>query len=114
MVGDRGEPCGRFTGSECDGGPPTGVTVEMTCETERGPWVVEAGPAAEPASRTVEPGETITVGSSCQVDVRIFDRAVSGRHCVLELREGRMLVRDLVSKAPCSRRARVAPSGKRC
>jgi transcriptional regulator of acetoin/glycerol metabolism len=88
----------RIAGSECDGGAQTGVTMEMACESERGPWLVEAGPVAEPPSRTVSPGETITVGSSGQVDIRVFDRAVSGRHCSLELRDGRMVVRDLGSR----------------
>lgn len=98
MADDNGEPRDECAGLECDGGPPSGLTMELECEAHCGPWVVEAGPAAEPLSRMVHEGETITVGSSSRVDVRVFDRAVSARHCSLELRDGRMVVRDLGSK----------------
>jgi hypothetical protein len=98
MVGANGGPKDEFSGLERDAGPRSGLTMELDCEVHGGPWVVEAGPAAEPASRIVEPGETITVGSSSRVDVRVFDRAVSAQHCSLELRDGRMVVRDMGSK----------------
>jgi transcriptional regulator with AAA-type ATPase domain len=98
MADDNGERRDECVGPACDGGPPSGLTMELDCEIDRGPWVVEAGPVAEPLSRTVHEGETLTVGSSGRVDVRVFDRAVSARHCSLELRDGRMVVRDLGSK----------------
>jgi hypothetical protein len=98
MAGARGEVWDVCAGADTDEGPPSCPTMELDCESYGGPWLVETGPAAEPASRTVEPGETIVVGASGPVDIRVFDRAVSGKHCSLELRDGRMLVRDLGSK----------------
>jgi transcriptional regulator with GAF, ATPase, and Fis domain len=74
-----------------------GVTAEIELERDDGSWLVEAGNGAEPTARLLARGETLVIGSAPGSAIRIFDDAVSGRHCSLALSEGRVLVSDLGS-----------------
>jgi len=98
MVSVQSETCEEIAGGGIDDGPATGLTLELQCERDDGPWLIEAGPAAEPCSKMIAPGETVVVGSAGSAGIRLFDRAVSARHCSLELRNGCLAVRDLGSK----------------
>jgi DNA-binding NtrC family response regulator len=76
----------------------TGSTVEMAGEKPSTSWLVDGGSSVAPAFRVVSEGETIVVGTGREADVRVFDGAVSARHCELSVREGQLTVRDLSSK----------------
>lgn len=80
------------------GEPVHEATIEMAFERELGPWVVEVGASSGAATRVLSEGEGIVLGSSATADVRIADRAVSGRHCRVRVERGRVVVEDLGSK----------------
>src|SRR5260221_9601952 len=61
-------------------------------------WNIDGGAASAPAVRTVGEGETVVLGSGRDVDIRVFDQAVSARHCALAVEGGVLSVRDLGSK----------------
>jgi DNA-binding NtrC family response regulator len=73
-------------------------TVELTAEHGARAWFVEAGATSEPALRRLLSGERIVIGSGVGSDMRILDRAVSGRHCAVGVEDGHPVVRDLGSK----------------
>src|SRR5690242_19162263 len=75
-----------------------GTTLEMAREKLSGAWNLDGGASATPSVRTVEEGATIVVGSGKGADVRVFDQAVSARHCALTVQGGELLIRDLGSK----------------
>jgi DNA-binding NtrC family response regulator len=76
----------------------TGTTVQMARERPCATWNVEGGAACAPSARTVGEGETIVVGSGKDADMRVFDHAVSGRHCAISVRQGELEIHDLGSK----------------
>jgi DNA-binding NtrC family response regulator len=76
----------------------TGTTLEMAREKPCATWNLEGGAAATPAVRTVGEGETIVVGSGGEANVRVFDQAVSARHCAVTVERGELWIRDLGSK----------------
>jgi DNA-binding NtrC family response regulator len=86
---------GAFAGDETDAGRST---VVLACERGPGPWLVEAGPTAEPGAMWLEERETIVLGAGSLARIRLLDDAVSREHCELSLFDGRMSVRDLGSK----------------
>ena len=91
----------------------TGTTLQMARERPCATWNVEGGPACTPSARTVGEGETIVIGSSKDADMRVFDSAVSGRHCALTVHHGELTISDLGSKngifvgGACVERARL-------
>jgi DNA-binding NtrC family response regulator len=76
----------------------TGTTLEMACDTPSASWNVEGSAASTPTVRTVAEGETIVIGSGAEANVRVFDQAVSARHCALTVQGGELRIRDLGSK----------------
>jgi len=82
----------------------TGTTLQMARERPCATWNVEGGPACTPSARTVGEGETIVIGSSKNADMRVFDSAVSGRHCALTVHHGELTISDpageVVSRVP--------------
>jgi len=78
-------------------GEPSGVTIEMAREKTCAVWNIE-GSSCSPPARSLGEGETLVIGSGKDADVRVFDRAVSSRHCSLVVQGGELTVRDLGSK----------------
>jgi transcriptional regulator with AAA-type ATPase domain len=77
---------------------PTGTTLEMAGEKPCATWNVEGGASAAAPVRTVGEGETVVVGSGEDAGIRVFDAAVSARHCALTVNQGELVLRDLGSK----------------
>jgi hypothetical protein len=75
-----------------------GTTLVLSCERGAGPWIAEAGPAAEPSAFWLEEGDKVVLGAGAGARMRLYDESVSREHCVLELSAGRVVVRDLGSK----------------
>src|SRR2546423_1404391 len=75
----------------------SGVTVEMARESPCSIWDIE-GSSCSPPLRSVKEGDRLVIGSGKDADVRVFDRAVSSRHCSLVVCGGELTVRDLGSK----------------
>jgi DNA-binding NtrC family response regulator len=73
------------------------ATLALADERPSPYWVVE-GAACLPFARSLGPGERLIVGADAVADVRVFDRAVSGRHCAVFVEAGRPVVEDLGSK----------------
>ncbi|HKQ67721.1 MAG TPA: sigma 54-interacting transcriptional regulator [Polyangiaceae bacterium] len=74
------------------------VTLEMDREKPYATWHVELGPLGVPSARLVGEGERVIFGSGLDCDVRVLDRTVSARHCVVRVEQGALLVEDLGSK----------------
>jgi DNA-binding NtrC family response regulator len=81
-----------------EGGSVGATTMEISCDTLRGPWVVELGGAGSGQRTVLHPGESVVLGSGRSADIRVDDPCVSSRHCLLEAIEGRLRVVDLDSK----------------
>jgi transcriptional regulator with AAA-type ATPase domain len=77
--------------------PASTPTLELVRDRLCDSWWVDGGPASCPARQSVTAGEDVIIGSGVEVDIRVFDRAVSARHCVLRVERGRLLVEDLGS-----------------
>ncbi len=74
------------------------ATVELTWRRVAGPWWIEVTDGVRAAGRTIEPGESLVVGSGRDgVDLRLEDRTVSARHCRLDATAAGLLVTDLGS-----------------
>ncbi len=83
------------------GEPPelvTGTTLEMVGEKPCSNWNIEGGPTCAPRLKLVTEGETVVVGSGADAGIRVFDQAVSTRHCLLTVQNGELGLRDLGSK----------------
>jgi DNA-binding NtrC family response regulator len=108
MVNDGVEPIAEADAS-------TGTTLQMAREKPCSTWNVEGGAACTPSARTIGDGETVVVGSGKEADIRVFDQAVSSRHCALSVRNGELTIRDLGSKnavfvgGACVETARLGP-----
>ncbi len=74
-------------------------TLELRARAERGPYLVEVG-GGEGESHVFEltEGQTVSLGTSQAVDVRLADRTVSARHCELTVDALGVVVTDLGSK----------------
>jgi DNA-binding NtrC family response regulator len=83
---------------EASGERSAGTTLEIVREKPCPAWNVEGGGAAMPPVRTVAEGETVVVGSGEDAGIRVFDAAVSARHCALTVQGGELAIRDLDSK----------------
>jgi transcriptional regulator with AAA-type ATPase domain len=76
----------------------TGTTLEIAAETACATWSVEGGANCVPPVKTVREGEIVVLGSGRESDVRVFDQAVSARHCALTVQKGELFIRGLGSK----------------
>jgi len=83
---------------EASGERSAGTTLEIVREKPCAAWNVEGGGSAMPPVRTVAEGETVVVGSGEDAAIRVFDAAVSARHCALSVQGGELAIRDLGSK----------------
>jgi len=100
--GARNQPVGRSdaAGTMFDSGhaPESGRTLEITGLEHYGPWALELGSEASTQAVPLDAGRELVLGSSPAADVRVEDRAVSSRHCSVQVRPHAVLVRDLGSK----------------
>ncbi len=87
---------------EPGGAAPNTLLVEDTTELSwplgAGPWIVEVGTRERSVTRRLGMGEELSLGSGPDVDVRVEDRSVSGRHCRLTASRDGVEVEDLGSK----------------
>ncbi|HEX9297067.1 MAG TPA: sigma 54-interacting transcriptional regulator [Polyangiaceae bacterium] len=74
------------------------ATIEIAREKPSAVWSLEGGIACQPQVRSVREGEALVFGSAPGADIRIFDRAVSGRHCTVSVESGQIVIQDLASK----------------
>jgi DNA-binding NtrC family response regulator len=75
------------------------VTTEITLVQHSGPWLVRAiGENGAEQTAHLGRGEKTVIGSARQVDLRIRDSCVSGRHCVLDATGPDLVLVDLGSK----------------
>src|SRR5450432_123450 len=79
-----------------DRGDPS-ATLEIEGEGRSSTWLIE-GASCLPFVRSLGGDERLIIGSAADCDLRVFDRSVSGHHCVLYLDRGRVVVEDLASK----------------
>lgn len=63
-----------------------------------GPWVLEVGSPGGGQAMLLRPGERVVLGSGPNADLRIDDRAVSQRHCMLTVESGLLRIDDVGSK----------------
>lgn len=80
-----------------DGPESTTGTSELNWPTAGGPWIVEVGSAEGSETRLLRQGERLIIGAGASADLRVPDRAVSGRHCALEVGAYGVSVVDLDS-----------------
>jgi DNA-binding NtrC family response regulator len=73
-------------------------TVELEWRSHQGPWVLELGSARGVSTIALHPGGRVAVGSGRGAGLRLYDDAVSSRHCLIEAGEGGIEVSDLGSK----------------
>jgi DNA-binding NtrC family response regulator len=79
--------------------PPMQQTLELRARGEPGPWQVEIGSTeGDLGPFELAAGRRLTLGTSRDADVRLSDRSVSARHCVLLADELGVEVVDLGSK----------------
>jgi DNA-binding NtrC family response regulator len=79
--------------------PLTGEsTLELTWRGSPGPWVLEVGSSSAGARASLERGGRLVLGSGRDADVRVGDRAVSARHCLVRATDQGIVVEDLGSK----------------
>jgi hypothetical protein len=76
----------------------TQETIDFETAVQTGPWALEIGGSHGVRSVLLEPGHCLKVGSARSVDVRIHDRSVSGRHCVIRADSYGVRVEDAGSK----------------
>ncbi|MEZ4226754.1 MAG: sigma 54-interacting transcriptional regulator [Polyangiaceae bacterium] len=84
--------------SETKAWAETEGTEELALPLWSGPYVVQAGGPNETAVAEVGAGERLVIGSGASADLRVRERGVSARHCVLEVRDGVLHLEDLDSK----------------
>jgi DNA-binding NtrC family response regulator len=77
---------------------PEESTIELLSAAENGPFIIEAGDEQSSASRTLQRGERLVLGSGSSADLLLADRTVSARHCVLQASERGVHLQDLQSK----------------
>jgi len=74
-------------------------TLELRTGPQTGPFLVEVGGAeGEVQGLVLAVGQSVTLGTSGDADLRLADRTVSSRHCELAVDEQGVLVIDLGSK----------------
>lgn len=78
--------------------PADDHTLELTYPSADGPWLLEIGSTAGSHTLELGPGESLVLGSASSADLRVVDRAVSGRHCVVRAEDCGVQVSDLDSK----------------
>ncbi|HET9930530.1 MAG TPA: sigma 54-interacting transcriptional regulator [Polyangiaceae bacterium] len=78
--------------------PENSNTVELACVSPPGPWLLEVGAPEGGHARILHVGDRIVIGSGTHADVRVFDPAVSQRHCRLEVLPTHIELEDLGSK----------------
>ena len=76
--------------------PPT-ESLSLNQRRREGPWTVEVGTAHGVESRTLLVGESLVLGNSHSVALRVADCTVSRRHCVVRAENGVIAVEDLDS-----------------
>ncbi|MBK7581415.1 MAG: sigma 54-dependent Fis family transcriptional regulator [Myxococcales bacterium] len=82
-----------------NGAESTGeVTLEVTRERIRGPWVLEIGTPEGSRQARLEPGRPLVLGAGRLADVRVLDPTVSARHCRVTATARGVAVEDVGSK----------------
>jgi transcriptional regulator with PAS, ATPase and Fis domain len=84
-------------GATCFRDDPTADTLIVPAARGDGVWLVELGVVDGGDTVELEPGRPLVFGSGRHADVRVRDRSVSSRHCVLSLAEGGVRLEDLGS-----------------
>jgi DNA-binding NtrC family response regulator len=72
-------------------------TLELSYRAARGPWHLEIGSREGSRSIVLEPGERVVLGSGRNAELRISDRTVSARHCLVYAEGAGVTVKDLGS-----------------
>lgn len=72
-------------------------TLELSYRAARGPWRLEIGSRDGSRSVVLAAGERVVLGSGRSAELRVADRAVSARHCVLCAESAGVKVKDLGS-----------------
>src|SRR5688572_14152800 len=62
-------------------------TVELEWRSHQGPWVLELGSARGVSTIALSPGGRVALGSGRGAGLRLYDDAVSSRHCLIEAGE---------------------------
>jgi transcriptional regulator with PAS, ATPase and Fis domain len=86
------EDSGQATGEEA-------ATGEIAIGMASGPWTVELTAESGRDTRArLAPGQRLVIGSRGNVDLRVADSCVSGRHCLLDASGQELMLVDLSSK----------------
>lgn len=72
-------------------------TLELSCRAVSGPWRLEIGEREGSRSIVLAPGERLVLGSGRSAELRVSDRTVSSRHCLLCAENAGVRVKDLGS-----------------
>jgi DNA-binding NtrC family response regulator len=76
----------------------SGTTLQLARDKPCTTWCIEGGAVCCPSARSLAEGQCVVIGSGPSTDVRVFDRAVSARHCTVGLENGQIVLQDLGSK----------------
>lgn len=78
--------------------PENSDTIELSCVSLPGPWLLEVGAPSGGQARILRSGDRLVIGSGVHADVRVADPAVSHRHCRIEVLPTHIELEDLGSK----------------
>ena len=77
--------------------PPSEATLQLAREPAASTLWLEGGGECCPPMRSLADGQTVVLGGAPGVDMRLLDSTVSGRHCVVTMCGGQLIVEDLKS-----------------